>query len=87
MSTNDVTGDKLITKTNTDAYRDNYDRIFSKKARTIFYWPDNTWCDRCDLPYMTHLGDDFGTAEVSYDTDDEKIDFIVRNLNNLYMVK
>ena len=30
-TTNDITGDKLITKTNNDAYRDNYDRIFGKK--------------------------------------------------------
>lgn len=30
-STNDVTGDKLITKSTNDNYRDNYDRIFGKK--------------------------------------------------------
>lgn len=28
---NDITGDKLVTKTPTDAYREGYDRIFSKK--------------------------------------------------------
>ena len=28
---NPITGDKLITKTTNDAYRDNYDRIFGKK--------------------------------------------------------
>ena len=32
MTKNDITGDKLITKANTDNYRDNYDAIFSKKA-------------------------------------------------------
>ncbi len=30
---NDITGDALISKTNTDAYRDNYDRIFGKKKK------------------------------------------------------
>ncbi len=33
MSTNDVTGDKLITKQATDAYRDGWDRIFGKKPQ------------------------------------------------------
>lgn len=30
-ATNEITGDKLITKTTNDNYRDNYDRIFGKK--------------------------------------------------------
>jgi len=30
-SRNDITGDSIQTKTITDAYRDNYDRIFGKK--------------------------------------------------------
>jgi len=29
-NTNDVTGDKIITKTGTDNYRDGWDRIFGK---------------------------------------------------------
>ena len=32
-SKNDVTGDKLITKKTTDAYRDGYDAIFKKKEK------------------------------------------------------
>ena len=28
---NDITGDSLITKASSDAYRDNWDRIFGKK--------------------------------------------------------
>jgi hypothetical protein len=28
---NDVTGDRLISKTASDAYRDNWERIFGKK--------------------------------------------------------
>ena len=28
---NDITGDKLITKSTNDNYRDNYDRIFGKR--------------------------------------------------------
>ena len=30
MSKNDITGDRLVTKTTSDAYRDNYDAIFRK---------------------------------------------------------
>jgi len=30
---NDITGDALISKTNTDAYRNNYDAIFGKKTK------------------------------------------------------
>lgn len=30
-TTNDITGDALISKVNSDAYRNNYDLIFSKK--------------------------------------------------------
>lgn len=30
-STNDITGDYLVNKATTDAYRDGYDRIFGKK--------------------------------------------------------
>ena len=30
---NDITGDALISKTNTDAYRNNYDLIFGKKDK------------------------------------------------------
>lgn len=31
MSINDITGDALISRASSDAYRDNYDRIFGKK--------------------------------------------------------
>lgn len=31
MSKNDITGDEIKTKTTSDAYRDNYDKIFRKK--------------------------------------------------------
>lgn len=31
MSTNDITGDKLISKSTTDAYRDGFERIYGKK--------------------------------------------------------
>lgn len=30
-SVNDVTGDRLVTKVNSDKYRDNWDRIFGVK--------------------------------------------------------
>lgn len=30
---NDITGDELKSKTNSEAYRNNYDKIFGKKTR------------------------------------------------------
>ena len=30
-TTNDITGDKLISRANSDSFRDNFDRIFRKK--------------------------------------------------------
>lgn len=30
LAKNDITGDKLMSKKNTDKFRDNYDRIFGK---------------------------------------------------------
>ena len=36
MSTNDITGDSLVSKKNTDNYRDNYDLIFRQQpAKSI----------------------------------------------------
>lgn len=32
---NDITGDAIATKGTTDAYRDNYDRIFGKKKQQL----------------------------------------------------
>ena len=32
MARNDITGDKLINKKNTDKYRENHDRIFIEKS-------------------------------------------------------
>lgn len=34
-TTNEITGDKLITKSTNDNYRDNYDRIFGKKSSPV----------------------------------------------------
>ena len=34
VARNDITGDAIQTKGNTDAYRDNYDIIFNKKKKT-----------------------------------------------------
>ena len=35
MSTNDITGDKLQSKTTTDAYRDGWEVIFGKKDKPV----------------------------------------------------
>lgn len=43
IAKNDITGDKLATKGTTDAYRDNYDRIFGKnKQLTADIGPEKT---------------------------------------------
>lgn len=34
VARNDITGDTIQTKGVTDAYRDNYDKIFGKKKKT-----------------------------------------------------
>ncbi len=34
VARNDITGDSIQTKEVTDAYRDNYDKIFGKKKKT-----------------------------------------------------
>ena len=34
-SRNDVTGDKIQSKTNSDSFRDNFDRIFKKTVENI----------------------------------------------------
>lgn len=47
MSTNDITGDKIATKKVTDAYRDNFDAIFRKKAPAACTIPPAGWyCTR-----------------------------------------
>jgi hypothetical protein len=82
MSKNDITGDRLVSRTTSDAYRDHYDAIFGKKKETtmrkIYYWPDGHWCDKCDLPYTDHKSDDFSSFEVSYELMDEAIDNMVQ---------
>lgn len=35
MSKNDITGDNIISKANTDAFRSGHDRIFGKKDRSL----------------------------------------------------
>jgi len=35
MSKNDVTGDEIKTKSPSDAYRDNYDKIFRKHGKAM----------------------------------------------------
>ncbi len=32
-SRNDITGDSILTKASSDAYRDNWDKIFGKRAK------------------------------------------------------
>ena len=44
MATNDITGDKLISKTNNKAYEDRYDLIFRKQVEDL----DSTALDIAD---------------------------------------
>lgn len=52
---NDITGDALVTKTATEAYRDGWDRIFGKKPLPPCD-PTATQCPRCNNPNGPKLG-------------------------------
>jgi hypothetical protein len=78
MSKNDITGDRLVTKTSTTAYDEGYDRIFGKKnMRAIYYWPDGTWCDLEEYPSYTHKSDDVARIYLSFDYSDDQIQGLV----------
>ena len=51
MTKNDITGDKLISKSNSDAYRDNYDNIFKKEKE---YQPVSHWWWLAVLPFLVY---------------------------------
>lgn len=53
-TTNEITGDKLITKTTNDNYRDNYDRIFGKKNGKL---PQQEASGDCEEVAMSELRD------------------------------
>lgn len=53
-TTNDITGDKLITKSNNDNYRDNYDRIFGKKNGKL---PQQEAAGDCEEVSVSELRD------------------------------
>jgi hypothetical protein len=42
IAKNDITGDKLASRGTTEAYRDNYDRIFRKKQLQADIGPEKT---------------------------------------------
>ena len=41
-ATNDITGDRLISKANSDKFKDNFDRIFGKKEAAPTRFKDRT---------------------------------------------
>ena len=45
MSSNDITGARLVSKANTKEYEDNYDRIFGKKK--VIIEDEAPKCERC----------------------------------------
>ena len=51
MTKNDITGDKLISKSNSEAYRDNYDNIFKKEKE---YQPVSHWWWIAVLPFLVY---------------------------------
>ena len=59
---NDITGDSIQTKATSDAYRDNYDRIFGKKKEPISIIEDTkpyvlpTKCDKCGISLEQPIG-------------------------------
>lgn len=50
-TTNPITGDKLITKSTNDNYRDNYDKIFGKKKNV----PQQEAAGDCEEESMSEL--------------------------------
>lgn len=50
---NDITGDAIRSKTNSDAYRDNYDRIFRKKKEEVVEEVDTKEDNVLELEPMT----------------------------------
>lgn len=53
MSKNDITGDNLVSKQVSDAYRENFDRIFGKKCQ--HEWFTDTYCDPYLGEIVTHI--------------------------------
>ena len=51
-STNDVTGDSLISRAGNENYRDNYDRIFGKKNGKL---PEQKTTGDCEEVAMSEL--------------------------------
>lgn len=68
MTKNDITGDKIQTRNNSDAYRDNYDNIFKKEKE---YQPVTHWWYLALLPLFawelaaTELVHKFGNPSFS----------------------
>lgn len=84
MSTNDITGDKIATKTVSDAYRDNYDTIFKPKDTfPVYYWADGTWCTSNELEEMlTWKSDDYGKLDVIVGSGEHDVDKMIDALVN-----
>lgn len=62
-SKNDITGDSIHTKATSDAYRDNYDRIFGKKEppsiteeKEPYEVPALTKCPQCGIELQPVMG-------------------------------
>lgn len=47
MSTNDITGDRMVSRANTEAFENNYDAIFRKKQKAKYS------VQRGEVPYLT----------------------------------
>ncbi len=66
-TTNDITGDSLVTKSSTDTYRDGWDRIFGKKRKpfksTELKEPKPCGgCDKCKC--LTKVEDDDKSKDI-----------------------
>jgi len=79
MSKNDITGDRIITKSPSKAFDKGFDRIFKQPnppsgMRVIYHWADGTWCDLEQYPFYTHMSDDVTQTQVPFDWDDLQIE-------------
>lgn len=78
VTKNDITGDSIQSKAMSEAYRNNYDRIFAKSI--ICYWPDAFWCHKHEIEsFLAHRSDDFSVLYLNKDYSYEEIDEIVNN--------
>jgi len=42
--------------------------------QTVYYWPDDTWCYKDELRFMTHMSDDYAEGVFPEDYSPDQIE-------------